>query len=1771
MNNMETKPAAIVVNDDPTQLAILAGLLVKAGIEAHAFAEAEAALITMDPARPPDLIVTDLYMPGIDGWRFCRLLRSPEYAAYNEIPILVVSATFAGDHPARIAADIGADAFLPSPVDGRAFVSQVQGLLTGKEARLLPRALIVEDSKTLAGLLKKTFAAHGYMADVALSAREAEAAFAKTPYNVTVLDYHLPDGTGDALLDAFRMQRPECVCLMMTAESSPELALSWMKRGAAAYLRKPFEPELLIELCARARRERALLRIEDLLEVRTRELRESEERYRLFFEGIDDAAFVHELDEQGQPGCFLDCNEAACRRLGYQRDELLSLTPRDITDPAEYERLAGSRGELTNQGNVLIETVHVAKNGRRIPVEGNVRRITYLGRPAALSVSRDITERKRAEERDRLAREEWERTFNAIPDLICILDTEHRILRANTAIAKKLGVAPAEAVGLTCHHGVHGTQSPPDFCPHAMLLRDHKEHTVEVREDRLGGDFLVTCTPLWNQERQLIGSVHVARDITERKRAEEALKESEAKNRALLAAIPDNMFVFSKEGFFIACNAVDPDLLLLPPQAFLNKHVSEVLSPEMATMTLDKLEKLFQSRQPQMYEYQVEIRGQPTYFEARIVIASEDSALAIVRDITARRRAELAERDERADRELIGCIATEAINTNHLIGFQQVVLPLLGKALDVSRTYVFTYRHDSQMMDNTAEWVAPGVTPQQSNLQGMSADPTRWWIATLMRGEAIQFADIEDIPDESTINDLRSQDIRAVLVIPLFIGTRYCGFIGLDECRCRREWTPRERNLLAEVAGILMGVWAEDAAKLNESYLSTILENQPGLVWLKDTRSCFLAVNSAFAVSCGLDDPSQLRGKSDLDIWPVHLAEKYRADDAVVMAEGKPKILEELIFDQGVIKWFETFKSPVFNDQGDVIGTTGFAQDITEGKLAEEALRESERRLADVIEFLPDATLAIDRDKRIIVWNKAIEEMTGISSAEMIGQGAYAYALPFYGERRPLLMDLVFADSAETAARYPAITRQGGTLIAEVFCNALYSGRGAWVFVKVSPLHDAAGQVIGAIESIRDITERKRAEEARRESEERFRMLASESPISIVAFDQDGQVTFVSDWHLTKFAKGQLGPEFFLARKVWELPSLISSGETDKVRRILAGESVCADEVYVPSNSIGREAYQSMRGVPFRRDGAIVGGVLIREDITERKQAEESLLASERRARVQRTALAQLALHPSFAESDTSRAFQVVAKSIAETLDVARASIWTLSEDGSRMHCCTLYQSDSTTFSSGAELVNSSFPCYFEAIMTENRIYAEDAQNDPRTSELTETYLKPLGITSILDSGIIIEGYLRGVVCSEHLGPIRQWHPDEEAFLSTVAAMVAQFLVNVERKQAEEEREILQAQLIQAQKMESVGRLAGGVAHDFNNMLGVILGYTGLVLEQTNPSDPLSKYLQQIHKAAERSADLTRQLLAFARKQTVAPQVLDLNNTVEGMLRLLRRLIGEDIDLAWLPGRELWPVKMDHSQLDQILANLCVNARDAIAGVGKVTIETANTVFDAEYCARHAGFVPGDYVLLAVSDNGCGMDAETLSRIFEPFFTTKEVGQGTGLGLASVYGAVTQNNGLINTYSEPGQGTTFKIYLPRHTDIVVQATAEPQQAAARGSETVLLVEDEPMMLELTMSMLEQLGYTVLAARTPGEAMRLAREHSGSIDLLITDVVMPEMNGRDLAGNLLALYPGMKCLLMSGYTANVIAHHGVLEEGVHFLEKPFLMTDLAANIRKALGQ
>lgn len=386
------------------------------------------------------------------------------------------------------------------------------------------------------------------------------------------------------------------------------------------------------------------------------------------------------------------------------------------------------------------------------------------------------------------------------------------------------------------------------------------------------------------------------------------------------------------------------------------------------------------------------------------------------------------------------------------------------------------------------------------------------------------------------------------------------------------------------------------------------------------------------------------------------------------------------------------------------------------------------------------------------------------------------------------------------------------------------------------------------------------------------------------------------------------------------------------------------------------------------------------------------------------------------------------------------------------------------------------------------------------------------------------------------------------------------------------ERKKLETQLIQAQKMESIGRLAGGVAHDYNNMLGIIQGYTDLALLELGPDDQIRSSLEEVLAAAKRSADITRQLLAFSRQQTINPKVIDLNETVEGMLKMLRRLIGEDIDLTWNPGKTIWPVYMDPSQIDQIMVNLCVNARDAINDVGKITIETDVKTFDQACCADHFGCTPGDYVMLSVSDNGCGIDKETQINIFEPFFTTKEIGKGTGLGLATVYGIVKQNEGFISLSSQPGQGSSFMVYLPRHEPVHEEIhQVDTYETSQIGNETVLLVEDDTKILRMARSMLYHLGYNTYTASTPSEAVGLAYDNADDIQLLITDVVMPDMNGRELSEKIQAISPSIKVLYMSGYTSNVIAHRGVLDEGIHFIQKPFTMNDLSRKIRKALDE
>ena len=384
------------------------------------------------------------------------------------------------------------------------------------------------------------------------------------------------------------------------------------------------------------------------------------------------------------------------------------------------------------------------------------------------------------------------------------------------------------------------------------------------------------------------------------------------------------------------------------------------------------------------------------------------------------------------------------------------------------------------------------------------------------------------------------------------------------------------------------------------------------------------------------------------------------------------------------------------------------------------------------------------------------------------------------------------------------------------------------------------------------------------------------------------------------------------------------------------------------------------------------------------------------------------------------------------------------------------------------------------------------------------------------------------------------------------------------------ERKQLEQQFQQAQKMEAVGRLAGGVAHDFNNLLTAILGSADLVLDDLKPNAPEREEIQEIRRAALRAADLTRQLLAFSRQQVISPTVLNPNEVGANMDKLLRRLLGEDVDLRTVLTPEPGAIKADPSQLEQVVVNLAVNARDAMPGGGKLTIETQNVDLDEEYAGGHVSAQPGSYVMLAVSDTGSGMDAVTQARIFEPFFTTKEKGKGTGLGLATVYGIVKQSGGWIWVYSEPGHGTTFKIYLPRVTEAAAPAAPSPVlPMSVRGSETVLLAEDDEMIRALVQKVLKANGYTTLVAESGPAALRLAGQHDGRIHLLMTDVVMPGMNGREVAERLAPAHAGIEVLYLSGYTDDAIVHHGVLEPGIAFLQKPFTPAVLVRKVREVL--
>ena len=669
------------------------------------------------------------------------------------------------------------------------------------------------------------------------------------------------------------------------------------------------------------------------------------------------------------------------------------------------------------------------------------------------------------------------------------------------------------------------------------------------------------------------------------------------------------------------------------------------------------------------------------------------------------------------------------------------------------------------------------------------------------------------------------------------------------------------------------------------------------------------------------------------------------------------------------------------------------------------------------------------------------------------------------------------------------------------------AGDTIWLRTSKAPLRSSEGSVIGVLGTYEEITQRKKAEESLRASEAKLKAIYSSAPVGI-GIVRDRMILEANQAFCDMLGRSFDELAGSPARILYTSEEDYEFVGIEKHRQI--GETgICSLEV--PMARKDGKSISVIVGVTLLDSSdPSKGEVFTVLDITERKEAEKKL-------RLQATVLDQISDRVTV--TDLSGRITYANQAEVESLGYSREELQSMT-----IHD---FGEDPSRGATQADILRNTLERgRWHGTVVNRKRSGEEILFDVRTQIIFDQDRKPMSLCGI----------------------------------ST----------DITEKVREDERKRdMQLQLLHAQKLESIGRLAGGVAHDFNNMLEVILGHADIVDRKLSHRSPLRENISEIRTAAERSAELTRQLLGFARRQTAEPRVLDLNATLSGMLSMLRRLIGENIHLDWSPGGALRRVRIDPNQLNQVLANLVVNARDAMSGNGILLIRTANADFDREFCSSNPGYTPGGFVMLEVSDSGCGMDDNVFDHLFEPFFTTKEVGQGTGLGLATVFGIVSQNGGFIKVSSEPGRGSVFRIYLPEVTEPVSPADRKEGGKPVGGTETILFVEDEEMILNMASEVLRSSGYIVLTARLPEEAAAVSAGHAGDIHLLITDMMMPGMNGRELSETLSKARPDMKTLYISGYTADTIAHQGVLNEGVNFLQKPFSVGLLLEKVRRIL--
>ncbi|MFH1153695.1 MAG: PAS domain S-box protein, partial [Pseudomonadota bacterium] len=904
-----------------------------------------------------------------------------------------------------------------------------------------------------------------------------------------------------------------------------------------------------------------------------------------------------------------------------------------------------------------------------------------------------------------------------------------------------------------------------------------------------------------------------------------------------------------------------------------------------------------------------------------------------------------------------------------------------------------------------------------------------------------------------TRNRCNSVGYESVALIPLRSAGTTFGLLQLNDHQQGKfsaELIALYRRIADYIAVYLARRQALEELEKKEIQLRTLINALPDLVWLKDPDGVYLLCNKRFEGFFGSTE-AQIIGKTDYDFLEKELADFFRDKDRKVIAAGKPCANEEeIVFaDDGHHEFLETIKTPMLDQKKRVVGVLGIGRDITSRVQIETILKKSENQLRLFIRHTPAAIAMFDLQMRYIEASNRWLSDYSLENREIIGQSHYE-----------ILPEIPY-EWKESHRK----GMNGEVTKVEEECFTRLDGSRQWLKREVRPWYKTDDEVGGIIILTEDISKQKKIQKELKESEARFKFL-SEATFEGIQIHDEGIILDANQ----SFAKmlGYDSAEEIIGQNI--MPRHLTPESFEIARSKIASGYQGAYEV-VGIRCDGTQLPVEIVSKNIEYIGKKVR-VTAARDITERKYAEQRLKWNVERNKLLSETAALL-----LQSNDPRNLIKDLCTKVMLFLECQIFFNFLKDPKLGKLHLNACSDIPEEKYPEIEWIEFGSTVCGTVAQTQKPMFYANISDSQDPKTELQKSF----GIRSYYCHPLMFENLTLGTL-SFGRSSDPQFNLEEIEVMKAVANQVA---IAVNRIETENTKIDLENQLHQAQKMESIGRLAGGVAHDYNNMLSVIIGYTEMALGEIDFNNQLHKDLSEVLTAAKRSTEITQQLLAFARKQTIAPKVVELNSTVENMLKMLRRLIGEDIDLRWLPGAEVWSIRIDPSQVNQILANLCVNARDAITNVGKVTIETKNVRFDEAYCADHKGFIAGEYVMLAVSDDGSGIPPKILDKIFEPFFTTKELGRGTGLGLSTIYGIVKQNNGFINVYSEPEKGTTFRIYLSRYSgDIKASKAEDVSDIPLSRGESILLVEDDASILKLGVRILKDLGYTVISAASP---------------------------------------------------------------------------------------